>query len=601
MTSSPITTYLQDIHARIARVRDGVPYEVGPAGTLIDPDHFGIALATVDGYVYEVGVTDHEFSMQSISKPFSYGLALDDLGMAAVDAKIDVEPSGDAFNDLSLTSGTSRPANAMINAGALAVASLIKGGGGRSAVQRITELYSQCAGRPLRSAGRAYQAERRHSDRNHGLAYLLSSVGVIEGRPTEALATYLRQCTVQVTCRDLALMAATLANGGTHPITGTQALTLDAVERVLSVMMTSGMYDDAGDWASHVGMPAKSGVGGGIIAVLPGQAGLAVYSPPLDRHGNSVRGVAACRQLSRDMEMHFVRSARIGRSAIRDSYPIDREPSAIRRTDEATELLAEHAHRAVVVELAGDLFFAGTESVVRELTGLDPQVELVVLDVRRVDEFGRVALDMLGTIAEQFARGGATLLLVDPEDTLAHALPELATFESREGAIARCEHLLLERYGSALLDPGRVLVADSPALAMLDQEDVDALAGLMERRSFADGEIIRRVGQRFGGVFFILSGRISTITTDSDGNRVRVTALGAGMTFGDLSLASEDRQEATVKATGPVEVMVLDAEAIDELEDRDPRLAIQLWRALARDAHSRVYRYARAVAVRIRD
>src|SRR5699024_10092056 len=143
-----------------------------------------------------------------------------------------------------------------------------------------------------------------------------------------------------------------------------------------------------GDWASHVGMPAKSGVGGGIIAVLPGQAGLAVYSPPLDRHGNSVRGVATCRRLSRDMEMHFVRSARVGRSAIRDTYTLDREPSSIRRSDEATEVLAANAHRGVVVELAGDLFFAGTESVVRELSGLDPDVELVVLDVRRVDEFG---------------------------------------------------------------------------------------------------------------------------------------------------------------------------------------------------------------------
>ncbi len=599
MMESPIRAYLRDVHARIAEVRDGVPYDIGPAGAVVDPEHFGIALATVDGYVYEVGTTRHEFSMQSISKAFSYGLALDDLGMAAVDEKVDVEPSGDAFNAVSLSSGSRRPANAMINAGAIAVASLIKGGGGRTAVQRITEMYSQCAGRPLRTAGRAYQAERRHSDRNHGLAYLLSSVGILDGTPTEALATYLRQCTVQVTCRDLAFMAATLANGGTHPVTGTQALSLDATERVLSVMMTSGMYDDAGDWASHVGMPAKSGVGGGIIAVLPGQAGLAVYSPPLDRHGNSVRGVATCRRLSRDMEMHFVRSARVGRSAIRDTYTLDREPSSIRRSDEATEVLAANAHRGVVVELAGDLFFAGTESVVRELSGLDPDVELVVLDVRRVDEFGQVALDMLATIVADFERDGRTILLVDPEDTLAPALPGLTVYDTREGAIVRCERLLLEAYGPGE-DPSRVLVADSPALAMLDDADAEALAALMERRSYADGEIIRRVGQRFGGVFFILSGQISTIVTDPEGNRLRVTALGAGMTFGDLSLASEDRQEATVKATGPVEVMVLDAEAIDDLEQRDPRLALQLWRALARDAHSRVYRYARAVAARVR-
>lgn len=597
---SPITAYLHRLHDEIAQLRAGTPHLVGARGA-VDPEDFGIALATVDGHVYQVGTTAKEFSLQSLSKPLSYGLALTDLGTDAVDAKIDVEPSGDPFNEISLDPETGRPANAMINAGALAVVSMIKGSGGRSAIQRIDETYAAFAGRRLRRSIRAYQSELRHSDRNHALAYLLSSVGIIESRPTAALETYLRQCTVQVTCRDLAMIAATLANGGTNPETGTQAMGIEAVERVLSVMMTAGMYDDAGDWVSNVGMPAKSGVGGGVIAVLPGQAGLAVYSPPLDPHGNSVRGVATCRRVSRDMEMHFVRAARAARSAIRTHHTIDREPSSIRRTDEAAEILAEHGHRAAVIELAGDLYFAGTESVVRELTGLEDAVELIVLDVHRLDEVSRVALEMLRKIADQFTLDGRQLILVDPDEVLAPAFSTAAvtTINTRELAIAQCENELLRRYGTPESQRARVPVTDAPALSLLETEDISTLTAMMHRRSYADGDVIRRVGQRFGGVFFILSGRILTITTDTGGNRVPLATLTAGMTFGDLALGEEDRQETTAKADGPVELMLLDAATIEALETERPTLAVQLWRALARDAYAHAGQYARAVATRV--
>src|SRR5690554_6386786 len=147
-------------------------------------------------------------------------------------------------------------------------------------------------------------------------------------------------------------------------------------------MIASGMYDVAKDWVANVGMPAKSGVGGGTIAVLHGQAGMAVFSRPLDAPSSAVLGMACCRRIAKAMGMHFGRAARAGRSAIRASYPIDLEPSDVRRTDEAMETLRRLGHRAVVVELAGDLFFAGTESAVRELSNLDDDVELVILDTR---------------------------------------------------------------------------------------------------------------------------------------------------------------------------------------------------------------------------
>src|SRR5690625_268813 len=600
---SPIAQYLRRLHGEMAQIREGKPYTLGPKGTVIDPDDFGICLATADGYLYQAGITGNPFSLQALSEPFSYGLALEDLGFAAVDAKVDVEPSGESFTEISLAPGTGRPANAMINAGALAVSGLIKGSGGKSAITRIEEHYSAFAGRSLRSNRRVYAAERRNSDRNHALAYLLSSFDIIEGSPTTALETYLRQCAIQITCRDLAMMAATLANGGVNPRTGEQALGIAEVERVLSVMMGSGMYDDAGDWMVTVGMPAKSGVGGGTLAVLPGQAGLAVFSPPLDRHGNSVRGVATCRRLSADTEMHFVRSARPGRSAIRARYPITQVPSDVRRTEEADEALREHGDRAMVIELAGDLLFAGTESMIRKISALPDEVEYIVLDARRVGEVGSMCFGLLSDAQRALAAAGRHLVLIDPEATLSPALPreEVAVFATRSSAVAHCEEQLLRDYFPELAVPKRVPVVNSPALAMLAPEDTEALVARMQQRRYDDGTVLRRMGQRFDGVYFIISGTVTTTARDADGNRVRLATLSAGMTFGELTLGREERQQTTQRARGPVDVMVLTEEAISELERESPELALELWRALTREAYTRVDQYLREVATLVRD
>ncbi|AUZ89033.1 glutaminase A, partial [Arthrobacter agilis] len=454
---SPIESYLRTIHREISELRDGKPYSSIPAMANVDPDNFGICLTTVDGYMYEVGDTREEFTIQSISKPFTYGLALSDLGMEAVDAKVDVEPSGDSFNEISLAPGTGRPSNAMINAGALTATSLVRSRGGNTRFRRIVNTYSAFAGRQLGVDEEIFRSELEHGHRNRALAYLLRSFDIIEEDPTPVLEDYFRQCSVMVTCMDLSVMAATLANSGRNPLTGVEAMDLSAVERVLSVMTTCGMYDDAGSWISTVGMPAKSGVGGGTIAVLPGQVGLAVYSPPLDDHGSSVRGMATSQRLSRDMELHFVRAARAGRSAIRATYDITAAPSGIRRTDEAMDVLRDHGHRAMVIELNGDLLFAGTESMVRELSSLDDDVDFVILDLRRVDEVADVSLRLLGEVRENLATVNRELVLIDGEGTLAETFRDVdravPTFDTRTAAVEWCENELITRYGGDLVLP----------------------------------------------------------------------------------------------------------------------------------------------------
>ena len=208
---SPIQRYLTHIHEEIARIKDGEPASYIPALADVDPDNYGICLATVDGYVYEVGDTREEFTIQSISKPFTYGLALSDRGMAAVDEKIDVEPSGDAYNEISLAEGSGRPSNAMINAGALAATSLVKSAGPYSRSRRILNMFSDFAGRDLAVSERVYKSELAHGHRNKALAYLLRSFNIIESDPDPVVEDYFRQCSVLVNCRDLSIMAATLA------------------------------------------------------------------------------------------------------------------------------------------------------------------------------------------------------------------------------------------------------------------------------------------------------------------------------------------------------------------------------------------------------
>lgn len=606
---SPIQKFLEDVHRKTLDVRGGAPASYIPELANVSSDLFGIALATVDGYVYETGDTREDFSIQSISKPFTYALALEDIGFEAVDAKIDVEPSGDSFNEISLEPISGRPRNPMINAGAITAVSLVRGGTNGSRPTRILNAYSSYAGRDLGVDNEVFTSELESGHRNRAIGHMLRNFGILETDPDAVLRDYFLQCSVDVNCRDLAVMAATLANNGINPTTGQRVMDIDVVERVLSVMTTCGMYDAAGEWVTTVGMPAKSGVGGGIIAVLPGQVGLAVFAPPLDEFGHSVRGMAACERISQELELHFVRAGRTGRSTVRASYSISQAPSGVRRNDESMEVLAEHGHRAEVLELQGDLLFAGAEAMIRAITSLPDDVAHVVLDIRRVDEVAAVTLRMLADTWKVMRGEDRELLLVDPEGkvseylegTAEHDQNPVPIFDSRTGAVEWSETKLIRRYGNELCLPSEVDAANSPALSTIAVQDAKALQDLMVERTYDDGDIIRRVGQKFGGVHFIVSGKVAGYLRNAAGDRFQTAKLSAGMTFGELALGSEDRQETTVKAVGKVSIMLLQAATIESLEQDNPRLSVALWKALTRDAYVRVDQQLREMAVRTRD
>ncbi|MEB3213005.1 MAG: glutaminase A [Leptolyngbyaceae bacterium] len=302
--TSPFRAYLNDLHTTYQNLNEGAVADYIPELALAKPEWFGISVMTIDGQSFDVGDCRQTFTIQSISKAFVYGLALEDHGRDYVLSKVGVEPSGDAFNSIVLDESTNRPYNPMVNAGAIATTDLIKGKDGTERLKRILDMFRRYTGREMQIDVPVSMSERATGSRNRAIAHLMHNFGMISDRIEETLDLYFQQCSILVTSHDLAAIGATLANGGKNPITGEQAIETTYVQDVLSVMHSCGMYDYSGEWTYRVGIPAKSGVGGGITAVAPKQLGIGVFSPLLDAKGNSARGIQVCKAIAEDFGFH---------------------------------------------------------------------------------------------------------------------------------------------------------------------------------------------------------------------------------------------------------------------------------------------------------
>ncbi|MFE1645033.1 glutaminase A [Microbacterium sp. P01] len=342
-----------------------------------DPSPLALAAVGPRGRVYTAGDDHVEFTIQSISKPFVLALALRELGRERVFASVGVEPSGEPFNAISLEEGTGRAANPLVNAGAIATTSLIPGTGFEERTARIVDVLSEFAGRSLWVDEAVYTSESRTGHRNRALAHLMRSYGSLGGDVDDAVESYFRQCAVLVTVRDLAVMAGTLAFGGVNPTTGARVVSERTARDVVSIMASCGMYDFSGEWLLRVGLPAKSGVSGGILAVAPSQYGVGVFSPRLDEHGNSVRSSSVLQRLSEDFGMHLL-----------EPHESISEPG----------IAVDRSGRAATVRLAGELGLAGAErvlSVLAEVVEGLPHDGTVTLDARSVARAHPAALSAL--------------------------------------------------------------------------------------------------------------------------------------------------------------------------------------------------------------
>jgi glutaminase len=584
MLPSPIQDYLQSLHARLRELVDGNVADYIPELTRVDTDAFGICIATHDGFVYEVGDARQPFTIQSISKPLTYGLALEGNGEAAVLAKIGVEPTGDVFNAISLRPQTGAPFNPLINAGAIAACGLVPGATVEAKTARILDTFSRYAGRTLDIDETVYGSESATGHRNRAIGWMLRNFSILDGDPTPTLETYFRQCAIRVTCRDLAVMGATLANGGMNPVTGVRAIPEAYVANVLSVMATCGMYDYSGEWFYRTGLPAKSGVGGGILAIQQGRLGIGVYSPRLDAHGNSVRGIAACRELASDLGLHMFDASQRAVPAMRLATTRRSVASKRRRSQLATEYLRSTGNRIRLYHLQGALAFASVESVVRELMAHAADTEYSIVNLRVVQRIDAAAARLLADTRNELLRRGKTLVFAEAgawwQRLIDAGVDRDAFFSDDDFALEHGEDLLLARRFPDQAWEARVPLANCALFAGLASGELDLLETMLPRRSYHAGQTIIAAGQASDELFVITDGAAMVSIPTQDGI-ARVDAFTSGMTFGELAFIDRSPRSANVTALSQVECRVFTRDTFAQLDHEAPAVKIRLLENLA--------------------
>ncbi|HET9687793.1 MAG TPA: glutaminase A [Pseudolabrys sp.] len=584
VTQLPLLQFLQTCHGEIASDDSGSVASYIPELAKADPNHFGISVATTDGYVYEVGDSAVPFTIQSISKAFVFALALETVGAKRVESVIGVEPSGEAFNSIRLRADN-RPFNPMVNAGAIACSGLIYDQEGRSAFDRILSTLGRFAGRELGIDEGVFASERETGDRNRAIAYLLRTYDGIKGDVDGILDVYFRQCSVLVTARDIAVMAATLANRGVNPITGEQVITPYVVARTLSVMTSSGMYDYAGEWIYRVGIPAKSGVGGGIVAALPSQLGLGTYAPLLDGHGNSVRGLKVCQALSSRFDLHVFNRTGDVRNGIVAEYNIGGVSSRRNRQPHEQVILDERRKYCRVYELIGGLTFGAIEFLSRRLAQARLNSLFIILDFRRVPSITKAAAQLLSDSLGNLTEADTTVILCGIEkrssvgvtiDRTVKPLSKLRKFALLDEAIEWAEDQIIYRYGGYghLNDP--TTLREQQLLAGLSDGEIAALASHTTPRSYRAGQRIVGSGEVASSLFFLQSGMVSVKLA----NGARLATLVAGMVFGEMALL-EDHRSADVWADTAVQCVELPLDAYTKFREMHPEIGERIVSNLA--------------------
>lgn len=580
----PLQRFLSGCYDDLKSDYSGAVADYIPELKRADPAHFGIGLVTIDGHVYEVGDSAVPFTIQSVSKAFVFALALDLVGEERVAAAIGVEPSGEAFNSIRLTNDN-RPFNPMVNAGAIACSGLIHQVDGAHAFERIREKLGQFAGRDLDVDDAVHASEALTGNRNRAIAWLLRNYLVLQDDVDAVLDTYFRQCAILVTARDLAVMAATLANRGVNPVTGLSVISPNIVARTLSVMTSSGMYDYAGEWIYRVGIPAKSGVGGGIVAALPSQLGLGTFSPNLDSHGNSVRGLKVCEALSSRFDLHMLNRSADVRTCVIADYDIFGISSRRSRQPHEQQILEERHSDIRVIELVGALNFAAIDYVTRRLAGEPPNAPLLILDFRRVPDLTAAGAQLLGENLTALANTGVTAILTGVEATSSVwtevrariAEPQrLRRFALLDEGIEWAEDQVIYRYGGFTASKETSHLGEQALLADLDPAEIAALADLSTARRYDAGQRIVSAGELANSLFFLQSGMVSVKLPSG----VRLASLGPGMEFGEMAIIEQHRS-ADVWADTPVKCLELPLDSFADYRQLHPQIALKIMRNLS--------------------
>jgi len=605
----PVQDYLTDLHFRISRMGGGSVASYIPELAKADPNLCGMAIATVDGKVYTAGDADVPFTIQSVSKAFVYGYALERYGRETILQRVGVEPTGEAFNSIVLDEKHNRPFNPMVNAGAIAIAETIKGKTLDERVATMLRHFSRLAGRKLDIDQSVFESERATGHRNRAIAYMMLNSGMIRRAPEDILDIYFRQCAISVTCTDLAVMAATLANNGVNPVTGERAIEEEYVPDVLTVMNSCGMYNYAGQWSYDVGIPAKSGVAGSIMGVIPGQVGVAVFSPPIDEHGNSVRGVAACRDIAETFGLNIFKTQITTRTVIRRELRLNVVRSKRVRDPIERKVLDEDGHRVCVLEVQGPLFFGSSERLLRRVGELSGDVEHVILDLRRVPSIDQASRDLFVRLAASFEEAGHSLafahltedgLLASLYEDLKEELEDLSgrVFDDRDTALEWFENRLIADAG-VTYDSTRFSLSALDLFRGMPKEDIRLLEGIARPFQFEAGDLLIREGDAANVFFVIARGSVSVQLASPDGNEngraLRLASIGPGLSFGEMAVIDGGHRSANVVANERVVCYGFSVAALKELGREHPQVINAIYANMTRDLSERLRRMSAEV------
>ncbi len=601
----PFLKSLSSLYGELTALGGGEVATYIPELAKADPRDLSVAIATLDGEVYAVGDFDKEFTIQSVSKPFAYAALLDRLGRAEMMSRVGVEPTGEAFNSIVLDDANRRPFNPMVNAGAIAISSLFPGDTLESRSEAMLATLSRFAGRPLKIDDKVFQSEATTGHRNRAIAYLLLNAGMLEVDPEAALDTYFRQCSVLVNTMDLAVMAATLANAGINPRTGERAVLVETIPDVLTVMLTCGMYDYAGQWAFEAGLPAKSGVSGGVIAVVPGQFGIAAYSPKLDRFGNSVRAVEACQKLSSMFSFHSYRQRVSGISIKNREWSCKELRSRRWRPPAERKLLDEHGDRIRALEARGDLSIAATERILRRAGIALAEDKLVILDMKGITGIDAGSARLLAEFGRALIANGKTILLTKPgeQGVIRRMIEEdgrlpssFVLKDSLDDALEVAENTVLVENGIGAANAS-LPIEEATLFAGLEPEQLALLIAAIgpEKRAFEPGEMVVRQGDETDAVFVIASGIVTVQLPAKNTAPTRISSLGPGAIFGEMGLIDGSPRSADVVAETDAECWVLSIDALHDFLGENPTVMNQVLTNLVKDLSDRLRQSNRMV------
>ncbi len=483
-----------------------------------------------------------------------------------------MEPTGDAFNSISLDPVTGQPANPMINAGAITAAGQIMGYNNEKKLARVVDMLSAYAGRSLEVDERVYQSESETGHRNRAIGYMLRNFNILEDDPTDTLELYFKQCSASVNCRDLAIMGATLANAGINPQTQKRAIRGEYVENVLSVMGSCGMYDYAGEWIYKVGMPAKSGVAGGVVAVLPGKLGIGVFSPPLDARGNSVRGIEVCNRISMDFNLHMFNVVQPAKSVIRCAYDGSRITSKHLRDSIERERLKKQGHRIKVYEIQGDLNFSTSEVIVDKIVSMVDEADFFIVDLKRVLTIDQSTCQLFFQLLLKLAHIGKELVFTNCD-----AYPQLERYMRRhlqdrsdaawlsfddDFALEYCEDRILQRSETV---PAPTPLESFELFDRLSSDEIDIIESRFARQHYRQGVTIIHQGESANKLYLLAQGQVSIKITLPDGKIKRLATLSQGLVFGEMAWIERSERSADVTVDSDALCYTLDIDDFDAM------------------------------------